>query len=294
MNQPGAALEEEYVEARRVLLDALEALGPQRNAVIVAGAQAIYLRAGPGSLPIADFTTDGDLALDPALLTDAPTLGDLMESAGFELAELQGAPEPGIWQAPAIVNGIDVKIPIDLIVPKGVAAPGGTRGAQLGPHGKRAARKTAGLEAVLVDNEVMRIEALDTADTRSSEVKVAGIAALLVTKTHKLNDRVESHRQDRLDDKDASDVVRLMQTSSATQVAKTLSDLVTHPTAGAPTGLAIQHFQALFGTRGDAGIEMAAQALRLAMPEDRVRAICLAYANELHSSLQTAGVDTAD
>jgi hypothetical protein len=34
----------EYVEARRVLLDALEALGAQRRAVVLVGAQAIYHR----------------------------------------------------------------------------------------------------------------------------------------------------------------------------------------------------------------------------------------------------------
>lgn len=36
----------QYVAARAVLLDALEALGPQRDAVIVVGAQAIYLHTG--------------------------------------------------------------------------------------------------------------------------------------------------------------------------------------------------------------------------------------------------------
>lgn len=44
-------LDEQYVQARRVLLDALEALGDQRRSVIVAGAQAIYLQAGPGTFP---------------------------------------------------------------------------------------------------------------------------------------------------------------------------------------------------------------------------------------------------
>ena len=36
----------DYVEARRVLLDALEALGAQRRAVVLVGAQAIYHRVG--------------------------------------------------------------------------------------------------------------------------------------------------------------------------------------------------------------------------------------------------------
>lgn len=40
----------EYVEARRVLLDALEALGNHRKAVVLVGAQAIYQRVGAGNL----------------------------------------------------------------------------------------------------------------------------------------------------------------------------------------------------------------------------------------------------
>ena len=36
----------EFVAARRVLLDALEALGAHRKAVVLVGAQAIYLHVG--------------------------------------------------------------------------------------------------------------------------------------------------------------------------------------------------------------------------------------------------------
>ena len=39
-------MDERYVIARRVLLDALEALGEHREATILVGAQAIYLHAG--------------------------------------------------------------------------------------------------------------------------------------------------------------------------------------------------------------------------------------------------------
>lgn len=275
----------EYVEARRVLLDALEALKGQSAAVVLAGAQAIYLRTGPDSLAIAAYTTDGDLAVDPALLEDAPPLDHLMEAAGFRLAELQGAAEPGIWQKSAVIGGIEVQIPVDLIVPAGVAPPGGTRAARLGAHGKRAARKTVGLEAALIDNEVMQIGALDPQDRRSSRLRVAGIAALLVAKTHKLSDRIESGRKDRVDDKDASDVVRLIQRSSPQVVGKTLAGLRGHPSAGPPTELAIERFGVLFGGRAGEGIEMATRALQGVMPEERVRTICLAYAGELRGSL---------
>lgn len=63
-----------YVQARRVLLDALEALAPYRDAVILAGAQAVYVRTGLTDVGIAPFTTDGDLALDPSLLGAVPPL----------------------------------------------------------------------------------------------------------------------------------------------------------------------------------------------------------------------------
>jgi hypothetical protein len=264
----------EYIAARRVLLDALEALKPHESALILAGAQAVYLRTGPDSLPIAEFTTDGDLAIDPELLSAAPPLGELMRAAGFELAELQGAREPGIWQKVVELKGNEIVVPIDLIVPSDAAPPEGSRGARLQGHGKRAARKISGLEAALIDNEVMSIEALEPDDRRSARLRVAGVAALLVAKTHKIVDRIESGRDDRLSDKDGADVVRLMGASSPAAVASTLEDLIGNPTAAPATNIAVEHFEGLFGRRAGVGIELASRALREAMPEDRVRAIC--------------------
>lgn len=289
MSAGGTDLREEYVEARRALLDALEALAPQRDAVILSGAQAIYVRTGGGGLPIADFTTDGDLALDPTLLADAPALATLMENAGFDLAVLQGAPEPGIWERPVTIRGTKGKVQVDLIVPSDVAPPGGTRGARLPSHGKRAARKATGLEAALIDNETMSIEALDPADKRTARVRVAGFAALLVAKAHKLKDRLESGREDRLDDKDASDVVQLMRAAAPGTVAQTLTSLEEHPTAGPSVRAGLDHFQELFGSPTAPGIEMAVRAMRIAIPEERVRAICLAYATALRNALEEAG-----
>ena len=112
-------------------------------------------------------------------------------------------------------------VPVDLIVPEGAAAGGGRRGARLGPHGKRAARRAVGLEAALVDHSTITISALDPADARSVEAEVAGPAALLVAKAHKFTTGA-SGRTDRLDDKDAADVVRLMQTTRPQEVGATL------------------------------------------------------------------------
>jgi hypothetical protein len=70
------------------VLDAPVALRPHRRAVIVAGAQAIYLQTSSDDVGVAPFTTDGDLALDPTLLGDEPLLEVAMRQAGFELPVL--------------------------------------------------------------------------------------------------------------------------------------------------------------------------------------------------------------
>jgi hypothetical protein len=57
-----------YVVARTVLLDALEAIGEQRDAVVLVGAQASYLHTGETDIAVPAFTTDGDLAIVPARL----------------------------------------------------------------------------------------------------------------------------------------------------------------------------------------------------------------------------------
>lgn len=189
--------------------------------------------------------------------------------------------------AQAVVNGDEVLVPVDLIVPEGAATGGGRRGARLGAHGKRAARRVLGLEAALVDHGPMTVTALDPADRRSLEVEVAGVAALFVAKAHKLHDRVEDHRADRLDDKDAADLVRLMQTTSAAEVGGTFVLLCEHPIAGAPSKDALNYLDELFGRRGRPGIEMASRALRVGIPEERIEAICTAYTARL---LKAAGI----
>ena len=45
-----------YIRARRVLLDALDALGDQRQAVILVGAQAVYFRVGEADFSISPYT----------------------------------------------------------------------------------------------------------------------------------------------------------------------------------------------------------------------------------------------
>jgi hypothetical protein len=273
-----------YVESRRVLLDALFALQAHGSAIIVAGAQAIYLRTGASDMSVAPYTTDSDLAIDPALLGDDPELEPTMEDAGFTLKT-----QPGIWIVEVDIEGTPEVIPVDLIVPEGAASGSGRRGARLGPHGKRAARQIPGLEAVLVDHSPMVVAPLDPADRRSIEVEVAGVAALLVAKAHKLHDRVNQGKPHRLDDKDASDVVRIMQTTLPAQVGEILAQLSGDEIAGQPTHDALRYLDELFGRRGRPGIGMAARALSLAMDTDTVEVICTTYI----AGIRAATVDSA-
>lgn len=268
-----------YVAARRVLLDALEDLAEHRDAIIVVGAQAVYLRTGAANIGVAEYTTDGDLVVASDVLADNPLLEDVM-SARFDHARRgpTGAEEPGVWTRSVEVDGERIEIPIDLMVPEGIAPPGGTRGARLGPHGKRAARKAPGLEAAIIDNDVRTIDALDAQDRRSIASRVAGPAALLIAKAHKINDRLaQTERPDRLIDKDASDVYRLMVTTAPERINEVVSTLLDDERVAGPAQRGLELLRAQFGARRAAGVEMAVRALRLGVPEDRVRTVCVAF-----------------
>ena len=52
-------------------------------------------------------------------------------------------------------------------------------------------RRATGLEAAVVDNELMVVGALDASDPRRHEVRVAGTAALVVAKVHKIGERAK-------------------------------------------------------------------------------------------------------
>lgn len=268
-----------YVAARRVLLDALEDLVEHRDAIIVVGAQAVYLRTGAANVGVAEYTTDADLAVVSDMLADSPLLEDVM-SARFEHARRgpTAAEAPGVWTQSVEVNGERIEIPVDLIVPEGIAPPGGSRGARLGPHGKRAARKAPGLEAAIIDNDVLAIEALDAQDRRSIQSRVAGPTALLIAKAHKISDRLaQAARPDRLIDKDASDVYRLMLTTTPERINEVVPTLLADSRVETPAQRGLELLRAQFGARRAPGVEMAVRALRLGVPEDRIRTVCVSF-----------------
>jgi hypothetical protein len=236
----------DYSVARRALLDALDALGNQRDAVILCGAQAVYLHAGEGDFAVAPTTFDADLMLDPALIHEEPLIRSLMEAAHFKLSG-----QPGLWKS---AEGIAV----DLLVAESLGG-GGKRGARLGEHGNDIARKVKGLEAAVVDRSETLIRSLDVDDTRSFEVAVAGPAALIVAKTHKIAERVGGPAT-RLKNKDALDILRLLRATETMDVAATLTMLMANELAGPVTTEAIRHFERLFTGETAEGVSMAVAA----------------------------------
>lgn len=227
-----------YVAARRILLDALHALGRHRNAVVLVGAQAVYLQACDADLEItvAPFTTDADLGIDPARLGPDPQIVAAMTAAGFRLRKKSGAGgiEPGTWLATIDVDGKPIEIPVDLLVPEQLAAGHGRRDARLPEHGKNATRWTPGLEATVFDNTEMTITSLaPDADSRRATIRVAGLAALLIAKSHKIADRLGEAgrgREHRVKPKDCADVIRLMRSpESPAMVGARLATLAQEP-----------------------------------------------------------------
>jgi len=257
----------EYVAARRVLLDALEALREQRGAIILVGAQAIYLHTGQAEFAVAEYTTDGDIALDPKRLHANPKLEEAMTGAGF-VRDLQ---QPGTWRGRGDVG-------IDLLVPETLGG-AGRRGARLGVHGSRVARKARGLEAALVDRAPRAITSLEDQDSRRAEVMVAGPAALLVAKLHKIAERRDS--PGRLGDKDALDAFRVLRAISTEELGIGLHLLLGDIQSREVTLDAIGYLSELFGAPGGLGCRMAARALEPLEDSAGITAACVALADDL-------------
>lgn len=122
-------LDELYVMARRVLLDVLDALGPHRDAIILAGAQAVYLRVGDADLAVTPYTTDGDLVIDPAVLAEIPPLERALMNGGFYPKTNDTI---GVWLTTRKTSQqVDANIAVDLLVPASVSPGTGRRAARL-------------------------------------------------------------------------------------------------------------------------------------------------------------------
>ncbi len=277
-------MDELYVIARRVLIDALEALGPHRDAAIIVGSQAIYLHTGDAELAVAVYTTDADIALDPALLDEIPPLEQALQSAGFAPMGSRGV---GVWKTSRRASDDrDVEVQVDVLVPRAVSPGKGRRAARLPGHDANAARKVDGLEGVLVDQSQMSIASLEPdEDPRRIEARVAGPGALLVAKLFKINERKGTSRPN---DKDALDILRILQGIETNVLAACLRRILEDERSQAVGERALVLFSDLFGSRGREGAVMAARATRPLMDEAEVRRQCELLAQDLIAALSKA------
>ncbi|MGW2612705.1 hypothetical protein ACWC4A_51955 [Streptomyces mirabilis] len=274
----GVEREELTIAARRVLLDGLTALHPHLDAITVVGAQAVYLRTPDATTRNAPFTSDGDLSLDPSLLEDEPDLEKALRTAGFDLLYEN---QPGLWGRPEHVSGQSINIELDLLVPEELV--GGGRSARIPPHGKMSARRTPGLEVCAVDRSPMLITSLEEGDKRSTSVNVAGPTALLVAKAYKIRERVADSdaRPDRLTNKDAGDVYRIMAAVPARRVYESFATLLQNPRVGATAAEGLKRLRDLFGGRAAPGVNLAVEAHAGDIPEDTIRTVAPAYIDRL-------------
>ena len=239
----------EYVSARRTLLDVLEALKAHLDAIVLVGAQAIYQFTGDSDLPIAEFTTDADLSINPQLLASTPLLMQAMKDANFTQVEDQLR-----WKS---ASGVFV----DLMVPEALVEGTSRRSVtNLAEHGPMSARRTRGLEASLEDRERKIISALEVSDIRTFEIWVAGPAALLVAKVIKLTERFDINDPDRVPQKDALDLFRLMQVIPTAELAQRLNRLLQSEVAAPTTTGAIQALARDFARSDAKAPKLAAQA----------------------------------
>jgi hypothetical protein len=223
------------------------------------GAQAVYIRTASSSLSVAPFTTDADLAVDPETIGSAPAIDDLMQRAGFRQSAV------GTWAREAVVEGRDVNMEVDVMVPAAVAPGSGRRGVDLSGHDRKATRRTAGIEAALVDNDRLAVGSLQAGDARSHLIRVAGPAALLVSKLYKVSDRRET-KADRQSDKDATDIYRLFQVIPSSEMNRRLAASAADLRSSDATRAALGFLEELFGRRGSVGIQMVERNLGASGP----------------------------
>lgn len=182
-------------------------------------------------------------------------LEEVMRRAGFTQDADGAQPQPGIWLR-RVGDELDE---IDLMVPAMLAGAGGRCSVRLPPHDSRAARRANGLEGVLVDNDLMPVRALAPEDGRTFLVRVAGPAAMLVSKLFKLHERVGS--TDRLMDKDAHDVFRILTGTDPEDLLRRYRRLLADEVSRGVVIAALGYLSELFAAGHDAvGSMMAGRA----------------------------------
>lgn len=264
MSKAGEHSADMLVQARSVLLDALTALQEHQESIIVIGAQAVYLRTGGIDVALAEATKDSDVVVDPRTLAEDPLLEAVMKAAGF-YPSING--QPGAWVSPG-------GIPVDLMVPEALAG-SGRRSVNIPPHGKGTTRRAKGLEATLIDNDVIEVAALDLKDLRVMKAKVAGPAALLVAKLHKIGERIDDPR--RLYDKDAHDAYRILRAVETTTLQSAFMRLLADDLSADVTREALAYLAAHFAVGPEGTGSMMAGRAEEGVGEPEQVAVAVAF-----------------
>jgi len=135
-----------------------------------------------------------------------------------------------------------------------------------------------GLEGTMVDLNMLQLEALATTDPRGFQVRVAGPAALLVAKLHKIHERTGTARGS---DKDALDVLRLLRGTSTEDVAERYARLREDARSSLVAEEALDLLEPLFADRRGVGIEMILRGTAGLVDPDEITASCVALRGDL-------------
>lgn len=141
------------------------------------------------------------------------------------------------------------------------------------------------MEAAVIDHAPHRLTSLSAGDPRVFDIRLAGPAALLVAKLHKLNERSQERTAKRLKDKDALDVLRILRAIPAELLKEMLNRLQHDDLAGTVTHEALEHLQTLFGSRAALGTQMAVRATERLEDPEMLAASCEALATDLLQDL---------
>lgn len=233
--------------SRRLLIETVVALEAFQDAVTVVGAHAVHVwvQSAWGAIDM-ESTRDGDLVLDPVLVAPTPKLVEVMRSIGAT---------PALQDRPGIYGFSDeAQLPwaerttVDLIVPEAYAGTG-RRAARIAGQ-PAATSRAVGLELALWDRHRTTLATIDE-PARTVDAYVAGPAALLVAKAHKVSERLAqlAARPDRLRPKDSGDVALLMMVSDGAEVAATMAEHCdAHPEIRAVVAIAAARLLDMYGS----------------------------------------------
>jgi len=216
------------IRSRRLLIDAVYALSMFKDAITVVGAHAVHEWVKETWGPVdMEATRDADITINPSFIADNPSILETLKNIGLEPA-LQD--RPGIYGLEGESNlPLEARTTFDILVPESYAG-GGNRAARI-PGQKNTAGRAVGLELSLWDKHLRKLATIDE-PIKDAEVFIAGPAALLVAKAHKIHERLEQvmKRPDRLRPKDSGDIALLMMVSDPVEVRQTMNNNATaHP-----------------------------------------------------------------